>query len=134
MAKSICQMTEALDKLLPVAGEEVKEAGTKIIDSTTLLGQAMIKTTHLRKRFMTKDVNPTYKRMAFETGPVKRKLLYDDLAKSMKDAYVTGKISSKTKNYRPRPFHQNRKRSGMRNSIYNSNNQRYQPNKKFKEH
>ena len=133
MAKSICQMTEALDKLLPVAGDEVKDARAKIIDSTTLLGQAMIKTTHLRKRFMAKDVNPTYRRMAFETGPVKGKLLYDDLAKSMKDAYVTGKISSKTKNYRPRPFHQNRKRSGIRNN-HNNNNQRYHANKKFKEH
>ena len=43
MAKSLCQMTEVLDKLLPISGDVTKEARAKLIDSTTLLGQAMIK-------------------------------------------------------------------------------------------
>ena len=52
---------------------------------------------------MARDLNPTYRKMAYDSGPVKSKTLYDDLAKSMKEAFVTGKITNKAKNWKGRP-------------------------------
>ena len=46
------------------------------------------------------DLNPTYRKMAYDRGPVKSKTLYDDLVKSMKEAFVTKKkkTTNKAKN------------------------------------
>ena len=73
---------------------------------------------------MARDINQTYRKMAFDCGPVKSKELYDDLPKAMKDAYVTGKLAQKTKNYQARSFQ--RKRPGnfnFNNRRQNSKNQ-----------
>ena len=77
---------------------------------------------------MGRDINPSYRRMAFDSGPVKSNWLYDDLPKSMKDAYVTGKIAYKTKNVRGRP--QYRKRPANYQNKNNHYNNSYKKAKK----
>ena len=46
---------------------------------------------------MTRDINPTYRKMSLDCGPVKLKELYDELPKAMKDAYLTGNLALKKK-------------------------------------
>ena len=48
MLKFMFLMTKAIDKLLAVDGDEAKEAQSRLVDSATLLVQAMGKTSHFR--------------------------------------------------------------------------------------
>lgn len=78
---------------------------------------------------MAKDLNPTYRRIAYDNTPVKSKLLYEDLTKSMKEAYVTGKIVTQAKNPYTRPFHNHNR--GKRPATFNRFNNRYNNNNNY---
>lgn len=70
---------------------------------------------------MARDVNKSYKRMAFEKSPIKSEFLFDDLTKTMKEAYITGKVTEKTtKNYQSRSF-QKGKRPASFNPKFHQN-------------
>lgn len=48
MTKAMYQLSVSLSKLLPMDGDGMKEIRTGLVDGISLLGQAMIKTTHYR--------------------------------------------------------------------------------------
>ena len=135
---AVCNASTALDKLLRTEVDGSAEIRSHLVDSITLMGQAMLKSSHLRKRSMVSDVNPVYKRMCLDEGPVEGKLLYDDLPKVMKEAFVvgrlTGSVGRNSKNsYGPvrsqnrgRGFHSGRGRPYQARQSYRGNSSRQQ--------
>lgn len=130
MTKAMCAFSTVLSDIMDIDGDKGKQLRSGMVDGITMLGQAMIKTSHMRKRSMVRDLNPVYRRMAFDPTPVKSKFLYDDLSKSMKEAYVTGKVCNKTKNPYSRPSNNKGKRPAQF-QRFNNNSNNFQ-NKKFR--
>ena len=129
MVKAMHAFSTVLNNSMKIDGDDGKQIRSLLVDGTTMLGQAMIKTSHMRKRSMVRDLNPQYRRMAFETTPVKSKFLYEDLSKSLKEAFVTGKIAQKAKNPYSRPFQGKGKRPAFNSRYNHHNNHPYKKNR-----
>lgn len=101
-----------------------------VVDVLALVGQSACKLNLTRRRALANEINPQYRKLAYDRSDVTGPNLFDDLSKCMKDAFVMGKLSKsvrQSKNWQSYPAGKRKRQFTFKGKLnkrpYQSNQQ-----------